>query len=878
MSFRRERNVSITMIGLAWVVAALLSAGCNRAHYRVEADDEAACLVLEKSNDPRWGLDDFTIDIDPRSRYYDGYDPDYPPMPPDDPASHEFMHCVDGMKGWKHWHDHGDIDQLESPYWREYLGQYTERAPDGAIKLRVEDAVHLARIHSPSFQQQLETIYLSALDVSTERFRFDVQFFGGVDPTYQHQGSERAGGESNTLALDSDLTARRRFATAGELLVGFANSTVWEFFGPNTGITTSVLNFSLVQPLLRAGGRAVALEQLTIAERGLLANLRAFQRYRQGFYTQIAIGDLGVAGPQRRGGFFGGTGLTGFTGQGSGGFGGVGDATGFGRSGGGGTGAAASGTAGFAGGGAGQVGGFIGLLQQAQQIRNTEDSLGAQLRTLALLEANLDAGLIDIAQVDQFRQNIETERATLLQSRNGLENGLDAFKSSTLGLPPDLAIELDDTMIQPFRLLDPRITAVQDGIANMIDRFGELPAEPDDAAFAKIFEEVAAVRPRIAAHFDVVRQDLAALDTIKDAREQGMTPAERKLFAGDRERLAQSLADLDAKFQGTAVRLEGLQAELKPDNRARTADGVVALLVELSNLASELSLVQARARLEGISLDPVRLEPEVALEIARANRLDWMNNRAALVDTWRLIEFNANALQSDLTIRFSGDMRTLGGDNPLKFRDETGSLRAQLQFDPPLTRLIERNNFRQQLIEYQRDRRQLIQFEDGVNRTLRQTLRQLRQLEVNLEIQRRAVAIAIRRVDQTREVLNKPVPPSVPGQPPAQFGPTAALNLLTALSDLRNTQNNFMSVWLNYYAARMVLMRELGVMRLDDDGLWIDEPLDEALRAAADEYALPPEVPSEWMQDEVPPDAPSDETERLIVPPAPAAPESGAKS
>jgi hypothetical protein len=49
---------------------------------------------------------------------------------------------------------------------------------------------------------------------------------------------------------------------------------------------------NLVQPLLRGGGRAVALEQLTIAERALLANLRAFQRYRQGFYTKVAIGPL----------------------------------------------------------------------------------------------------------------------------------------------------------------------------------------------------------------------------------------------------------------------------------------------------------------------------------------------------------------------------------------------------------------------------------------------------------------------------------------------------------------------------------------------------------------------------------------------------------
>jgi hypothetical protein len=42
---------------------------------------------------------------------------------------------------------------------------------------------------------------------------------------------------------------------------------------------------------------------------------------------------------------------------------------------------------------------------------------------------------------------------------------------------------------------------------------------------------------------------------------------------------------------------------------------------------------------------------------------------------------------------------------------------------------------------------------------------------------------------------------------------------------LRNTQNTFMSVWLSYYAARMRLSRELGVMTIDQDGIWIDEPI-----------------------------------------------------
>jgi hypothetical protein len=428
------------LLGLCLVAA---FTGCTRRFYREQADQEVAQVVAEKSFDERWALPGYTINIDPRSRYFEPYDIDCPPLPPDDPASHQFMHQVNGKKGWAYWHRFGDRQELENPGWQEQLAQYVPVNADNEIVLSVDTALKLAYLHSPSYQNQLETLYLSALDVSTERFRLDTQFFGGTDTNLNHVGQIRGSGtETNRLQTDSDLSLRRRFATAGELVVGFANSFVWQFTGTNTDNTVSVLNFSLVQPLLRAAGRDIALEQLTIVERGMLANLRAMQRYRQGFYAQVAIGDGASGGPTRRGGFFGGTGLTGFTGTGAGGLGGVGEATGFGRGafGGGGGGGAGAGGAGFAGGGAGQVGGYIGLLQQLQQIRNTQDSLDLQLRTLSLLEAHLEAGVIDLVQVDQFRQNIETERANLLQARNSLENSLENFKTSTLGLPPDLPV------------------------------------------------------------------------------------------------------------------------------------------------------------------------------------------------------------------------------------------------------------------------------------------------------------------------------------------------------------------------------------------------------------------------------------------------------
>lgn len=848
-NWRHSRRSHFQFRYMICLTLVLQLAGCSRSQYRQQANAEVARVVAEKSCDARWGLSDFNIDMDCRSRLHDPYDPDRPPMPPDDPASHQFMHSIDGKKGYQHWHDNGSIEELENPFWRGSLGEYAQVTPEGALKINLEEAVRLAMIHSSRFQEQKETLYLSALDVSTERFRFDVQFFGGATATYDHLGEELTNGEANNLSLGrtsrnrpQTLEMRKKFATAGELLVGFANEFVWEFSGGDVDFVTSLLNFSIVQPLLRAGGREVALEQLTLAERGLLGNMRAYQHWRQGFYTQMAVGSDGnVSGPRRRGGFFGGTGLTGFTGQGSGGFGGVGSATGFGRGGIGGAGGVSGGGGGTlgAGGGAGNVGGYIGLLQQTQQLRNREDNLNLQLRTLALLEESQRAGLIDISQVLQFRQSIETEQANLLQARNSLADALDTFKSFNLGLPPDLELELDESIVRPFGFIDPQITSLEGELAGFLLHFGDLPQEPALDDLRKAIRRVSAFRTRLPALIDLVQEDVRSLNAGSMDRARGINERDKRAFLNRVKRYQGDLQQVKLEYGETAQSLRTLKGELSSETRESTANNLVAFVRDMAGIAGGLSLVQARTRVEGFQpIDPVQLNSKDALRIARANRMDWMNNRAALVDSWRLIEFNANALHSNLDIFFEGDMGNLNDGNPLKLRGQNGSLRAGVRFDAPLTRLVERNNMRQQLINYQQARRQLIQFEDGVNRSLRQQLRTLEQLRLNLEIQRRAVLIAVDRVDQAREILV---------QPGRVFGPTDTRDLVDALDALRDAQNNFMSVWLNHHAARMELMRDLGLMQLDENGLWVDIPLEKAAQASAEESQLPPEVPDEWV-------------------------------
>src|SRR5437588_5310117 len=102
------------------IMAACLLSSCTRAHYRNQADEEAYHAIEERNQDPRWALPRITVDTPPQSRLYDPFDPDHPPMPPDDPAADRYMQRVFGMRGYRKWHKHGDASWIEDPDWRKY--------------------------------------------------------------------------------------------------------------------------------------------------------------------------------------------------------------------------------------------------------------------------------------------------------------------------------------------------------------------------------------------------------------------------------------------------------------------------------------------------------------------------------------------------------------------------------------------------------------------------------------------------------------------------------------------------------------------------------------------------------------------------------------
>lgn len=800
------------------------TAGCQRAHYRTQADEEVYGLV-RRGSDPRWRLSDYTIQPRGESRFYDPDNPDTPPMPPDDPSAHQLMHCVYCKKGWPCWHACGDTKCVESPTWRMFL-PYDEH---GELTLDREGAVRLALLHSREYQQELEDLYLSALEVTFQRFRFDVQFFAGHATTFTSDGPLRPGtvgsrlnvenggsvlDTSNQLGFDPTGTvaaeARRYLATGGELVVGVANSLVWQFAGPDQYSATTLLDFSMVQPLLRAGGRAVALEQLTQSERTLLCNIRQMERYRQAFYAQLLNGRNPQPGPSPDGNPINSLAPITLT------------------------------TTGTSGVTATLSGGLLGLLSEEQSIRNQRSNLVALRDAVDRLQQNFVANRIDRFQVDLARQALLNAQSRLLGLEKIHQDRLDAY-NVLLGLPPELKTRLEDPLLKRFNMTDPELTDVQQRLDDCLDKIRNESDEKkpvDLQALLAWTRELAAIHAQVIKCTATVERDMDRLQAAVPARRKTLARLSRRpeakecesdaevlsprmfdvrlerLQSGQQELMGLIAAALGklAKLEATPIGADTPQAEAKKLRAALDDAGS-----ELSTHLTDLSLIQLRARLDAFDLVPIEMEPDDALEIARTNRLDWMNARTALVDQWREIEIRANALKANLNLVFSGDVSTTG-NNPLKFNSATGRLRGGVQFEAPLTRLVERNVYRATLIEYQRARRAYYALEDRVNQGLRNTLRTIRLDQVNLELRREAVVLAALQVETTQLRLLKP---SKSVQEPP-LGATTARDLVQAIQELLNAQDGFISVWIDYESQRLNLDLDLGTMRLDPQGQWLD--------------------------------------------------------
>lgn len=862
--------VSQTRTHLAFFLTLLFAftvAGCHRGFYRRQADAEAARLISEKTNDSRWQSSSGDISIDAQSRMFDPFSPDHPPMPKDDIASHQFMHTVDGRPGYPQWHANGDTNYAENPQWLAYLPTNEK----GEVVITLDRAVDLAYLHSSVYQQQKETLFLSALDVSIERFDFDGQANWGFNTFFNTQGRLAPGGSSSTLSrtLGVDgggINWQKMGITGTNFAVGLANTILWNFSGNNTHSATTLIDFSIIQPFLRGAGRARILEQLTQSERTLLANVRQMDRFRRGFYMQVSVGRGPGQGP-------GGNFLNQPT-------------------------------------GAAGPGGFIGLLQTRQQIRNLEFAVRQFENVLSQFRELFARDRIDSLQKVQVESQLFVSQQSLITLRQSYLDSLDLYKQ-TLGIPPHIKVVIDDSFLDRFELISNGINERQVGLnflrnetGSALVRLGEVLPEvapltekelapleefrrqayqramerggqQDFASNPELDERVDAILPFIKQAVETaekiqsldlveIKDDFRKLESLRPERIKYLKELRDFIDSGRLRELgeiersllsSESLASLEdtandrggvksglaTQLENTTKKITAVEQDLKKiqeqitNFRTMRKDmsekqlyefaqggvirGVPRQLTALYNSVLELSLIQAQARANSISLSNIDLDSARALEIARCFRLDWMNARAALVDSWRQIEFSADQLESQLDLVFNGSIGNFG-DNSFDLRGETGTLSAGLQFDSPLLRQVERNDYRETLIQYQQARRSYYLFEDEVNRNLRASLRGIDVNKILFELSRRSVQVQIEQVEQARLRLEEPGQIQTGGR--SSLSNTVAQDLIAAIQSLQNAQNQYLNVWVSYEVGRRNLDFDLGTMRVDQTGRWLD--------------------------------------------------------
>jgi hypothetical protein len=179
---------------------------------------------------------------------------------------------------------------------------------------------------------------------------------------------------------------------------------------------------------------------------------------------------------------------------------------------------------------------------------------------------------------------------------------------------------------------------------------------------------------------------------------------------------------------------------------------------------------------------------------------------------------------------------------------ETAQFSGRLNFDSPLTRLAERNRYREQLIQYQRDRRAYYEFEDEVKRGLRRTIREIELNKILFELGRRTVKVAVQQVELARLRLEAPPQAAAGGAGRSQLGATTARDLTGAINSLQTAQDSFLNVWVAFEVLRRDLDFDMGTIQLTDDGFWVDPGvIDPSIGVACGAVLtnMPPEIPAE---------------------------------
>ena len=210
---------------------------------------------------------------------------------------------------------------------------------------------------------------------------------------------------------------------------------------------------------------------------------------------------------------------------------------------------------------------------------------------------------------------------------------------------------------------------------------------------------------------------------------------------------------------------------------------------------------------------PLEIDEAAAIKLAFENRLDLREIQGRVYDAQRAVVVLADALRAELTLLGTasiGGSRSIssaqGALKDARLRTDKGTYSALLTLDLPFERTAERNAYRNAFIFLERAVRDVQILEDEIKISIRNKLRDLLESRQSLLIQAKSVKLAQKRVASTNMFLE------------ADRGQIR--DLLEAQAALLLAQNDLTSAIINYRIAELELQRDMGVLAIDEKGLW----------------------------------------------------------
>ena len=170
----------------------------------------------------------------------------------------------------------------------------------GANILGLNDALDLAFTHSKDYQTQKELLYLEALALTFDRYRYTPVFSAAGGSDYQWDNRDQFVQDMQTLTgMDDVSTEESTFSntslgasyilkSGGAVALNLTSNFTRFLSGVVSEFGTGALIGSFTQPLIRNFGVDIETEALMQAERDLLYRLRNFTRFRKSFAVRVA--------------------------------------------------------------------------------------------------------------------------------------------------------------------------------------------------------------------------------------------------------------------------------------------------------------------------------------------------------------------------------------------------------------------------------------------------------------------------------------------------------------------------------------------------------------------------------------------------------------